>query len=232
MLIKNILRQKIVCVVGFAALFSSCKSAPPAEQPSNLGARFKTVQEAAQETKKAADSVQKLKTDLPFTPKTEQSPSRASNIPAPQTTEELPVYGSWLDRKMGKVMRVESLVQEGANQNFPIVLNLVLVKDDALYTTLTTITTRDWFRKDKPEIEALKKDKTNIQIREITILPEQQTYSYLVRVPSNVKAGLLFVRLIGNDNLYPTLFDPYEDIELQFSTNNFTMQQESDANKG
>ena len=230
------------CLVSL--FFLSCASSKSASPPPDLGAKFKTVQEAAANTKKESDSFKKRSKDSNLlstktTDKTQKDHSSsfahlsgASNIPPPQSTDELPVYGSWLDRLMGKVLDVESTVEARANQNFPIVLNLVFVKDPATYTSLRTITTRNWFKRDQQEVEALKKQKDLLEIREITVLPEQKTYSYLVRAPSHTKAGLLFVRLIENDNLYPTLFNPYEDLFLTFSSNDFTLEQYLDADKG
>lgn len=196
---------------------------------------YKTGADAYKTGSETYDSASKLSSKFTFKEKPDSTssadnPSAASNnvpvnIPPPSNLSDLPQYGTWGERSFGKVIPVSSTIEQGANQNFPIVFDLVFVKNSQIYSTLTTISSRDWFRLDRSEIQELKKDPKILEIEEVTVIPEKRNYLNLVRVPSGTLVGLLYVRLIGGHNLYPTVFNPYTGITLKFSASDFLLDQ-------
>lgn len=229
--------QLSVFFLSFFCVYCSTVSKDTSSYTAKLkGAQdnYKTAQDAYKQGNDAYSSASKMSEKFKFKEKPTNAPSSdgtaatsnvPANIPPPANLTDLPQYGSWSDRAFGKVIPVSSTIDQGANQNFPIVFDLVFVKDAQIYTSLTTISTRDWFRLDKKEIQDLKKDPKILEIEEVTVLPEKRSYLNLVRVPSGTLVGLLYVRLIGGHNLYPTVFNPYNDITLKFSASNFLLDQ-------
>jgi len=220
MQIKNIFTKLALFAVFLQGISSCSSTASSTAYGEKALSTYKTGQEIGKEAKSGVDSLKTLQEKSDNSGKV-----TPSNIPPPQDTSELPRYGSWSNRNFGKTINLKTDIQYGVNQNFAIVINLVYVKDDEVYSRLSTVTSRDWFRRDEKAIEELKKEKKILEIREVTILPEKEFYNYLIRAPAHAKAGLLYVRLVEDVNLYPTLFDPYKNMKLTFSGNSFSLEQ-------
>lgn len=225
MMIKNRIK-KWVFLCGAALGCLHCSSTNTSSQTESYLTKAKNVESGAQKVKSGYETTEKVVKQFPL--KKGQgggAENAASNIPPPSNIAELPLYGTWLERTFGKVISVNTVVETGANQNSPIVFDLVFIKGADVYPTITQTFTQDWFNVNDLQIVALKKQTKLVEIKEITVLPEQRMYSYLVRVPAHVRAGLLFVRLIGSSRMYPTSFDPYKDIDLGFIGSRFELSQ-------
>jgi hypothetical protein len=236
---KNMIKlQFLISVLSFFCLYCSSTS-NVTKATADYTAKLKTAQDAyktgSDAYQQSNDVASKLSSKFTFkesptkVPGREDASSSASNapvnIPPPSNLSDLPQYGSWSERSFGKVIQVSSAIAQGANQNFPIVFDLVFVKNAQIYSSLTTISTSDWFRLDRQEIQDLKKDPKMLEIEEVTVVPEKKNYLNLVRVPSGTLVGLFYVRLVGGQNLYPTVFNPYTSIDLKFSASDFLLDQ-------
>lgn len=150
------------------------------------------------------------------TNKKEKVDNAPTNDPPPNSSK-LPEYGSFFDRHMGSVIKVNGFVQKNANRNFPIVIEMAFVKNLELYNNLSNILARSWFKMNDPQIVALKNENANLKYVQMTFLPEDKAYLHLVESPSGAVAALVFIRLLDNENLYPTLVNPYKDLAINCS---------------
>lgn len=122
---------------------------------------------------------------------------------------------------LGDKMSLQVVTSNEANQNSPVAMDIVVVRNKKLLGTLDHLTASSWFQK-RAQIELDHPGKIKV-LKDLQLVPGQTYGPVKLHFPPKYQAGILFVNYF-TPGAHRAVIDIHKPLVVDLHRNNFTIQ--------